>query len=211
MKEMEVLVGHLIFLPPTCFICLFASLPPNADHMKEMKVSLEHLIFLPPNSALALLLAVWPICRRAAQSHKLLGLWAKVAADAFRPLCVWSTAEKQQHTLLTGWQPASKRLGLLTNAAGTAPAYLLVSCPFQLSVCRPSPAGLSGTLRTISSCCCVRQCSGERMPSFSSVCRCAHAVPTSRTADCRSMAGAVQMQGTAVPLPACWQPAASCT
>lgn len=31
--------------------------------MKEMKVSLEHLIFLPPNSALALLLAVWPICR----------------------------------------------------------------------------------------------------------------------------------------------------
>lgn len=31
--------------------------------MKEMKVSLEHLVFLPPNAALALLLAVWPLCR----------------------------------------------------------------------------------------------------------------------------------------------------
>lgn len=43
---------------------LLPALPSAPDHMKEMKVSLEHLIFLPPNSALALLLAVWPICRR---------------------------------------------------------------------------------------------------------------------------------------------------
>ena len=28
-------------------------------------MSLEHLVFLPPNAALALLLAVWPICRCA--------------------------------------------------------------------------------------------------------------------------------------------------
>lgn len=30
-----------------------------------MKLSLEHLAFLPPNAALALLLAVWPMCRCA--------------------------------------------------------------------------------------------------------------------------------------------------
>lgn len=35
-------------------------------------MSLEHLIFLPPNSALALLLAVWPICRRDLQGSRAL-------------------------------------------------------------------------------------------------------------------------------------------
>lgn len=35
------------------------------DYLKEMRLSLEHLTFLPPSAALALLLAVWPMCRCA--------------------------------------------------------------------------------------------------------------------------------------------------
>ncbi|KAL4443971.1 hypothetical protein ABPG75_011708 [Micractinium tetrahymenae] len=34
-----------------------------SDYFKEMQLSLEHLAFLPPSAAMALLLAVWPMCR----------------------------------------------------------------------------------------------------------------------------------------------------
>jgi hypothetical protein len=34
-----------------------------------MKLSLEHLAFLPPGAGLALLLAVWPVCRARRDAH----------------------------------------------------------------------------------------------------------------------------------------------
>lgn len=52
--------------------------PPSnhlTDHMSDMKLSLEHLAFLPPNAALALLLAVWPMCRSGMErEHSGVGL-----------------------------------------------------------------------------------------------------------------------------------------
>lgn len=52
-------------LPRLSIHCVAALHPLLADYFKEMQLSLEHVAFLPPNAAIALLLAVWPMCRRA--------------------------------------------------------------------------------------------------------------------------------------------------
>lgn len=66
--------------------------PPCADYFKEMQLSLEHLAFLPPNAALALLLAVWPMCRCALQACVALNSWPAPcllqAMPSFRHLLV---------------------------------------------------------------------------------------------------------------------------
>jgi hypothetical protein len=62
---------HLPHLPLPVTTHARALLSPPADYKHEMKLSLVHLTFLPPHASLALLLAVWPMCRarREAQDY----------------------------------------------------------------------------------------------------------------------------------------------
>lgn len=47
---------------------------PVADYKHEMKLSLVHLTFLPPHASLALLLAVWPMCRARKEAQDYLAM-----------------------------------------------------------------------------------------------------------------------------------------